>query len=190
MLGGLAMQAIAAKEFGCLHNRRRKQNMDKELAKVMAWQSEGSWREEAVAGFRKQMAEWDCAMPGTEILVSDFGLGRFMEIGLVESWIVNDTAGNYCGKYLFTFDGQRCPNHKHNTKRETFFVVKGKVKMTCNGMTRIMLPGDVLTIEPGQFHTFVGLGPALLLEVSMLCIVDDNYFENPDIPYGLNKKKN
>ncbi|MDQ1328064.1 MAG: Cupin 2 protein, partial [Candidatus Poribacteria bacterium] len=33
-----------------------------------------------------------------------------------------------------------------------------------------------------------GIGPALLLELSMPCVVDDNYFENSDIPIGGNYK--
>ena len=44
--------------------------------------------------------------------------------------------------------------------------------------------GGVLTIEPWKFHSFTGVGPALLLELSMPCKIDDNYFDNPNIPIG------
>ena len=166
----------------------KKTDMDKELQKAASYGLGGREREKAVDAFRARMEEWGCALPDTEILVSDFCLGRFPEIGLMEAWIANEQEGGYCGKYLFVLDGQRCPNHKHLTKQETFFVVKGTVEMTYGGRTWTMKPGDVLTITPGGFHTFVGKGPALLLEISMPCVVDDNFFENTSIPYGLNYK--
>ena len=49
-----------------------------------------------------------------------------------------------------------------------------------------MSEGDVLPVSPSKPHRFSGLGPALLLELSMPCRVDDNYFENPSIPIGGN----
>ena len=139
-----------------------------------------------VADFRRQCVEWGCALPDVQFLVSDFGLNDFYRTGLVEAWIANETKAGYCGKYLFVFDGQRCPNHKHMTKQETFFVVKGQVEMEYDNVSSLMNPGDALTVYPGKFHTFVGRGPALLLELSMPCVVDDNFFADPDIPYGLN----
>jgi D-lyxose ketol-isomerase len=47
-------------------------------------------------------------------------------------------------------------------------------------------PGDVLPIEPWDYHCFTGAGPALLLEVSKPCVIDDNYFEDTRIPIGGN----
>ena len=48
--------------------------------------------------------------------------------------------------------------------------------------------GDVLPVDQKNAHSFTGNGPALLLEVSKPCIIDDNYFENRDIPIGGNFK--
>jgi hypothetical protein len=42
----------------------------------------------------------------------------------------------------------------------------------------------VLPVEPGVFHCFTGVGPALLLELSMPCVVEDNEFADPHIPIG------
>ena len=41
-------------------------------------------------------------------------------------------------------------------------------------------------IEPWTYHSFTGAGPALLLEVSKPCIIDDNYFEDTRILIGGN----
>ena len=56
--------------------------------------------------------------------------------------------------------------------------------MTCADRTFDMAEGDVLPVSPGQFHTFTGIGPALLLELSMPCEIDDNDFADNRIPIG------
>ena len=99
----------------------------------------------------------------------------------------NETQAGYCGKYLFVFDGQTCPQHRHTTKHETFFVVKGQVRMQFGERAFNLGEGDVLPVPPGTFHSFTGLGPALLLELSMPCEIDDNDFADQRIPIG--KKK-
>ena len=116
----------------------------------------------------------------------DFGLGDFRRIGLIEYWIANEVQAGYCGKYLFVFDGQTCPAHQHRTKHETFFVVKGRTAITCGSARHELGEGGVLKVAPDTVHSFTGIGPALLLELSMPCRVDDNYFENRDIPIGGN----
>ncbi len=51
-----------------------------------------------------------------------------------------------------------------------------------------MKAGDVLPVTQGNYHSFTGVGPCLLLEVSKPCEVDDNYFHNPRIPFGGNHR--
>lgn len=157
-----------------------------ELDKAMDIAMKGREAEQATAAFRLQVAAWRVAMPPVAPLVLDFGLSDFQRTGLIEFWIANERAAGYCGKYLFVFDGQTCPAHRHRRKHETFFVVKGRVRMTCEGMSREMDEGDVLAVPPGAVHSFCGLGPAILLELSMPCEVDDNYFEDRRIPIGGN----
>jgi mannose-6-phosphate isomerase-like protein (cupin superfamily) len=144
----------------------------------------GPLRERALARFAAQLAQWGLAMPAVEPLVLDFGLGDFEKAGLIEYWVANEEAAGYCGKFLFVFDGQACPKHHHRTKLETFFIVKGQVEMEYSGRARTMKPGDTLRVECGKPHTFRGIGPALLLEVSKPCMIDDNYFADPRIPIG------
>ena len=143
---------------------------------------------EALARFRKQLKAWRLAMPRVKPLVLDFGLRRFDDTGLIEYWIANETKAGYCGKYLFVFDRQTCPMHRHRTKHETFFIVQGKVRMRSGGRSWIMKPGDVFPVPRWTYHSFTGIGPALLLEVSTPCAISDNYFENTAIPIGGNFK--
>jgi mannose-6-phosphate isomerase-like protein (cupin superfamily) len=160
-----------------------------ELEKVLAISVSGEARQEAVRDFEKCLADWHVTMPPAEAIVSDFGLSDFRRVGLIECWVANETAAGYCGKFLFVFDGQTCPAHHHRGKHETFYVVHGQIRMTLEGRNRVMNPGDVQTILPGAPHSFQGMGPALLLEVSQPCLLDDNYFADARIPIGGNFRK-
>ena len=79
--------------------------------------------------------------------------------------------------------------HWHQGKHETFFIVRGTVEMSFAGVVSDLRPGDCLPVPPGKPHRFTGKGAALLLEVSRPCLVQDNFFENPDIPLGGNYGK-
>ena len=148
---------------------------------VDAMQLAGQRREEALESLARQLDEWDMKMPPVEPLVLDFGRGDFDHVGLIEYWIANEVAAGYCGKYLFVFDGQQCPAHGHRQKHETFFVVKGAVRMATGGKEQFMHEGDVMVMPPDEVHSFTGAGNALILEVSTPCLVSDNQFEAPEI---------
>lgn len=139
---------------------------------------------DAMKACREQMDAWGLAMPKTEPIVSDFELGDFKKNGLIEMWIANETEAGYCGKYLFVFDGQTCPYHHHNNKLETFFIVKGEVAMNYDGEHIVLHAGDAKLVERGHNHSFTGKGPALILECSMPCTDDDDFFEDERIPDG------
>jgi mannose-6-phosphate isomerase-like protein (cupin superfamily) len=155
--------------------------MNREQDKALAISLTGPQRDQVLEKFHQQIREWNLALPPVEPLVLDFGLGDFYRQGLIEYWIANEITAGYCAKYLFVFNGQTCPIHWHRQKHETFFVVKGMVQVTRGQVLQEMKPGDVLPIACGQRHGFSGVGPALLLEVSMPCIVADNFFEDPQI---------
>jgi mannose-6-phosphate isomerase-like protein (cupin superfamily) len=155
-----------------------------ELKKGLDISLHGVAARRALATFRRQVKAWGVTMPPVKPLVLDFGLGEYERTGLIEYWIANETRAGYCGKYLFVFDGQTCPRHRHATKHETFFIVKGRVRMACGGRSRVMKEGDLLPVPPGCFHSFTGVGPALLLELSMPCEIADNEFADRRILIG------
>jgi len=160
-----------------------------ELKKALSIALQGPKAEFALRRFHRQMKAWQIALPPVEPLVLDFGLGRFDEVGLIECWIANEREAGYCGKYLFVFDGQSCPEHRHRRKHETFFVVRGKARFCCNGRNRNLGEGRVLPVKPGTPHGLTGNGPVLLLELSMPCEIDDNFFTDRSIPIGGNFKR-
>jgi N-acetylneuraminate synthase len=140
------------------------------------FQVTGEKRKKALQHCRETIQGWGLTMPDVEPLALDFGLGRFDEIGEIEFWVANEEEFGYCGKFLFVGDGQTCPYHKHDQKHETFFVMKGQVRMVIDGEEKVLQEGDTLVMPPGQRHSFTGIGPALLLEVSMPSIRQDNFF--------------
>lgn len=151
------------------------------LGKYDQVELQGAEREEALAEVRAQIAAWGLTMPPVEPLPLHFGLRRFREIGETEFWIANEEREGYCGKFLFVFDGQTCPYHEHRVKHETFFVLKGQIRMKIGAEERVMREGDLLTMPPGMGHSFTGLGPALILEVSMPSRLQDNFFTDKRI---------
>ena len=142
---------------------------------------QGAEREQALAAIRQQLEEWGLSMPEVEPLPLHFGLHRFEEIGETEFWIANEEEHGYCGKFLFVLDGQTCPHHHHRVKHETFFVLKGTVRMKVGEEERTMRQGDLLAMPPGTAHSFTGIGPALILEVSMPSVPGDSFFEDKNI---------
>lgn len=142
---------------------------------------QGEERASELAAVRAQIAAWGLTMPQVQPIPLHFGLGRFREVGETEFWVANETELGYCGKFLFVFHGQTCPYHSHRIKHETFFVLKGAVRMKVGAEERLLREGDLLPMPPGAGHSFTGIGPALILEVSMPSIPRDNFFTDPAI---------
>jgi mannose-6-phosphate isomerase-like protein (cupin superfamily) len=142
---------------------------------------QGEERQEALKGIAAQMAAWGLKMPEVEPIPLHFGLQQFYQTGETEFWIANENVAGYCGKFLFLFNGQTCPFHHHKVKHETFFVVKGTIRMTTDDGDRQMHAGDRLVMPPGAGHSFTGIGPALVLEVSMPSITQDSFFSDQSI---------
>ena len=157
-----------------------------ELNKGLEISVKGEKAVDALASAHDQMKKWDIVMPDVEPLVLDFGLGDFRKIGEIEFWIANENEAGYCGKFLFVLKDQTCPKHMHKEKLETFFIVKGRLMMTYDDDEREMRAGDVLRVYTGKHHSFTGIEPSLLLEISKPSIIADNYFENTRIPIGGN----
>ena len=121
---------------------------------------------------------WGISLHGMESIPVHFGLNRFYEIGETEFLIVNDKINNYCGKFLFLFKGQTCPTHYHKNKHETFFIIKGRIRMVVNEDEKVLKQGNILAVAQGHAHSFSGLTDALLLEVSNASTPKDSFFQN------------
>ena len=151
------------------------------MGKYDAVELSGEEKKRYVARCMARIRKWGLRMPEVKPLALHFGLGEFEKTGEIEFWIANETGEGYCGKFLFVFDGQTCPYHHHKKKHETFYILKGTVRMRIGKKERRLKEGDHLAMPPGTAHSFTGVGDALLLEVSSPCLLQDNFFENKKI---------
>ena len=87
-----------------------------------------------------------------EIEITDFGKGDYKKLGL--GLIIRLNEPEYASKWLTVLPGQVCPNHYHKVIKETFFIIKGDVKMVLNGEETLMKAGDKVTLPIGTWHWF------------------------------------
>ncbi len=84
-----------------------------------------------------------------------------------EKWIeVND---NYVVKELFMKSGHSCSLQYHEKKKETFYVVEGKLRFYVGDSVENL---NIIELEPKQFHT---IEPFVIHR--MEAIVDSIYIE-------------
>lgn len=114
-----------------------------------------------------------------------YGLEKFFDFGLSMITLVNR---EYCKKILICLPNQVHPEQYHLKKEETFNVLYGSVELTVDKMVNTLLPGDIVTILPGQKHKFVSPDGAVLEEISSTHIKDDSYYTDPEISKNLNRK--
>jgi rfaE bifunctional protein kinase chain/domain len=93
-----------------------------------------------------------------------------------EIWFANSY--RYCGKILNLKQGYKCSDHHHKEKDETFYVLDGKVRMIINDQERIMNKGDSVKLKPNDWHSFGGILPSVILEVSTQHFDEDSYRKN------------
>ncbi|KYK32883.1 MAG: hypothetical protein AYK19_14725 [Theionarchaea archaeon DG-70-1] len=72
----------------------------------------------------------------------------------------------YLGKILEIQRDQRLSYHYHDEKKETLFVLKGKIYCIINDMEYIFEEGKTLRFEPGTKHRIHALEDTTLVEVS------------------------
>ncbi len=92
--------------------------------------------------------------------------------------VANNT--DYCGKIMLLNQRGVSSIHYHILKKETFYVQSGKifVQRWDNDGTRLDVTlgaGDVLTIEAGTPHRFVGILKSRFIEFSLPDSISDTY---------------
>jgi quercetin dioxygenase-like cupin family protein len=84
-----------------------------------------------------------------------------------ERWLHNDEL--YCGKILILQQGKRCSLHYHKLKTETFYIMRGRLRMELTDLASALLEppvvrevhelgeGEAILLKPGDVHRFTGL---------------------------------
>jgi mannose-6-phosphate isomerase-like protein (cupin superfamily) len=111
--------------------------------------------------------------------ITDFGTHAYEKVGLGLVMRVNEP--EYCSQWLTVLPGQVCPNHHHKIVKETFFIIRGDVRMWLGGATLDLRAGDRVTFPAGTWHRFTSNGGAVIEEISAPQVEDDSYFEDATI---------
>ena len=69
-------------------------------------------------------------------------------------------------KELFMRRGEQCSLQYHRNKHETFYIVRGKLRVVHGAFITEFKPGNYLPIKPGMFHRMAALKNTLYIECS------------------------
>jgi mannose-6-phosphate isomerase-like protein (cupin superfamily) len=81
-----------------------------------------------------------------------------------EVWYADEP--EYAGKILEVTAGHALSLQKHERKKETMYLLSGRVLYHLNGRDFELDAGQALTIRPGDVHRVTALEDTVLLEVS------------------------
>lgn len=84
-----------------------------------------------------------------------------------EVWIANEL--EYCGKLLYVNKGASGSLHYHPKKKETFYLLKGRIDLEYGFDTRFKMPRlwpAPITVPAGKPHRFTAILDSIILEVS------------------------
>ena len=139
--------------------------------------------------------------------VTDLGLGRFEQVGLVLVNLAEEP--EYCEKLMFSMKNQVTPMHTHRVKKEDIICRAGSLELELwrehpnrcgkgdpvvlkrngieftagNGRPFTIAAGERVTLVPGVYHAFWGRGGDCVVgEVSTANDdAHDNFFVDPEI---------
>ena len=116
-----------------------------------------------------------------EIEITDFGQDDFYRIGL--ALVIRVDEPEYASKWLVVFPGQLCPAHSHEKIKETFFLMRGDVKLWLGENQQVveLNPGESVTLEPNTDHAFTSAEGAIIEEVTNRQYKEDSIFRDPEI---------
>jgi len=116
-----------------------------------------------------------------------YGLESFKKTGMCMVTLYNL---DYCKKILFLLSNQSHPTQYHKIKKETFFVVFGKIEIVINGKKNTLKQGEMVTILPKQTHRFKDISEtgSVIEEFSTESFKDDSYYLDKSIQKNKNRK--
>lgn len=81
-----------------------------------------------------------------------------------ELWLVVER--EYAGKILEVKKGRRLSLQHHVEKKESMYVLSGRVKLILDGEELVLCGGDCVTINPREVHRVEALSDARIVEFS------------------------
>ena len=92
--------------------------------------------------------------------------------------------------HIYLGHNQSHPTQYHKIKKETFFVVFGKIEIVINGKKNTLKQGEMVTILPKQTHRFKDISEtgSVIEEFSTESFKDDSYYLDKSIQKNKNRK--
>ena len=81
-----------------------------------------------------------------------------------EIWYAHEE--RYAGEILEVSEGHALSLQKHERKQETMYLESGRLLYQLNGTDYEMIPGDCITIRPGNVHRVTALEDPVIVEAS------------------------
>mmetsp|Transcript_22061 Transcript_22061/g.71004 ORF Transcript_22061/g.71004 Transcript_22061/m.71004 type:complete len:522 (-) Transcript_22061:2236-3801(-) len=107
------------------------------------------------------------------------GLDAFEQYGCTLVSLFNR---EYAMKIVVQLAGQVNPFHFHKVKDETFYVVRGQLKVYLDdGHEKLLSPGDHLWVPRGVGHAFGTETGCIFIEVSSAVVDGDSYYHDVEI---------
>ncbi len=78
----------------------------------------------------------------------------------------------YVGKILEVKAGKRLSLQYHKEKKETMYLLEGRMKLTLDDETMVVEAGKSITINPGTIHRVEALEDVKIIEVSTIQLDD------------------
>ncbi len=107
-----------------------------------------------------------------------YGIKKFKKYGVFMVTFINNL---YCKKIIALLPGQKNPKHRHFKKKETFIILRGNLKLNLNDINYNLLPGSIITINRGDWHSFHSEDGCLFEEISTEHIVGDSEYKDKNI---------
>ena len=107
-----------------------------------------------------------------------YGIDNFLKKELVIA-IINK---EYSKIVVMMFPNQEYPSHSHFKKNETYFILSGDLIVNVNGEIKELIPGDTLTIEKNNIHSFKTKKGVIFEEIATKYIKGDSIYSDGDIP--------
>lgn len=108
-----------------------------------------------------------------------YGIDNFFEKGAVLFHIINK---EYSKILIMMFPGQSYPSHFHKNKNETYFILSGDLNVTIGSKSMSLFPGDTLTVESNNVHSFKTEKGVIFEEIANTYKVGDSKYMDNDIP--------
>jgi N-acetylneuraminate synthase len=114
-----------------------------------------------------------------------YGIENFKETGAV---ILNFINREYCKKVLVMLPNQRHPEHAHQQKEESFYVVYGDITIALDGVEKTYKAGDIILVNRGVKHHMATKGGVIFEEISSTHYNNDSYYSDESIMRNASRK--